>query len=478
MYSSTAPNDPRTARSAGTGTELRSVSDGRPQLLLVLLTLVALSILPFLSQRRIDRLREEINEGADPALATLATVTTEVALEAAARRGFLLTRDVQIAGSVTASRERRRAALRDLEDYTRSLGDRVETARNRLLTRLSGVDAQLDSLQAQGTSSRNYAVGFDEREAQFTAAMTAADSLRAAIHAEAESRRGSIQWTEKLDFALTSVLVVLGIAAAAAAWWLESRVRSTALALETRRRELERVTESRARLIRGFTHDLKNPLGGADGHLALLEDGIPAPLDPLHLESVARARRSIRVALDLIGQLLELARAEAGHVTQRRQTVLVAPIAREVVDEFKPMAKAKDLKLTAQIPESLPSIVSDESRVRQIASNLVSNAVKYTPIGGCVEVRAFVRAGDGAPTPGEWLGVEVADTGRGIAPEDVELLFQEFTRFDPEAASGSGIGLAISERLARGLGGSIAVESTVGRGSRFTLWLPVSPTRS
>ena len=455
------------------GGDFRLGGDGRPQLFLVLLTLIALSVLPFLTQRRIDRLRAEINEGADPALATLATITTEVALEAAARRGYLLTRDDQIAGSVTASRVRRDRAIGELAKRTASLGNEVDRARDRLVERLSGVDAQLDSLRAQGTSPQTYLIGFDEREAQFSSALAAADSLRAAIHAQAEVRRDRIRSTEQLDIALTGILVLLGIAAATAAAWLESRVRSAALTLEARRREIERVTESRTRLIRGFTHDVKNPLGGADGHLALLEEGIRGPLTPIQQDAIGRARRSIRVALDLIGQLLELARAEAGNVAQRRESVDVTSIAREVIDEFMASAESKQLVIAAELPDGVPRIVGDASRIRQIVANLVSNAVKYTPDGGRVAVRAFVGNGQGTPAPGNWVGLEVADNGRGIAPEHLGLLFQEFTRLDPDAASGSGIGLAISERLARALGGSIAVESTVGTGSRFTLWLPM-----
>ena len=475
--------------------KLSRVGDGRRQLALVLLTLVALSVVPFLTQRRIDGLREDINERTDPALARLATATTEVALEAAARRGYLLSGDEQLAASVTASRVRRGIAMRDLGEYARELGDDVDSARQRFASHLQAVDAQLDSLISQGASLERYAARIDERQARFTEALVASDSLRVAIEAAGDARRAEIESVERLEAYLTAGLVLLGIAAAIAAGRLASALRTSALALEahsaererlleneraaresaeSQRQLLERVTESRARLIRGFTHDVKNPLGAADGHLALLEDGIRGPLAPPQQESIARARRSIRVALDLIGQLLDLARAEAGQIASRRETVDVCAIAREVVDAFTAMAEAKSQELRLEGTEAVPSIVSDGGRIRQIVANLVSNAVKYSPDEAHVIVRVFASEGEDGPGEGAWLGVQVADSGRGIAPEHLPLLFHEFTRLDPQAAQGSGIGLAISERLAQALGGSITVESVLGQGSIFTLWLPRS----
>ena len=123
------------------------------------------------------------------------------------------------------------------------------------------------------------------------------------------------------------------------------------------------------------------------------------------------------------------------------------------------------------LPDTVPPVVSDPARVRQVLANLLSNAIKYTPAGGRVTVRARTRT-DGAPAPGEWIAAEVVDTGRGIPPEQQRQLFQEFTRFDSASAEGAGIGLAISQRIAEALGGRITVESQVGAGSTFTLWLP------
>jgi signal transduction histidine kinase len=285
------------------------------------------------------------------------------------------------------------------------------------------------------------------------------------------------------------ILVAFAVGAAASVARLGHRYRALAIGFDVRARELERVTRSRARLIRGFTHDVKNPLGAADGSLALLEGGILGDLTPKQLDSVRRGRRSIHAALDLIAHLMDLARAEAGQITIRRQPTDMHAVVAEVAEEFRAQAETAGLTLTVDPPHDVPPIDTDPARARQILSNLVSNAVKYTPTGGRVTVRLAMRegtpvpdasthtmahAGDAASAPslGSWVTVDVIDTGSGIKPEARTLLFQEFARFDPSAAHGSGLGLAISQRVARALGGEIRVQSEPGVGSTFTLWLP------
>lgn len=241
---------------------------------------------------------------------------------------------------------------------------------------------------------------------------------------------------------------------------------------EQRADEIERVTESRARLIRGFSHDLKNPLGAADGHAQLLEDGILGELAPRQQESVKRIRATIRSALGLIQDLVELARAEAGQIELEIAPADVGEVAREIAEEYRAQAESAGLHVAAEVPAGLPRVSSDRARVRQVLGNLVSNAVKYNRDGGSVALRVALRRRDGEPS-GDWMAVEVADTGSGIPADKRHLLFREFSRLEPGAAHGAGLGLAISQRIAQALGGEITLESEVGVGSTFTLWLPV-----
>lgn len=237
--------------------------------------------------------------------------------------------------------------------------------------------------------------------------------------------------------------------------------------------ERKRAMENRVRLVRGFTHDVKNPLGAADGFLALLEDAaIGGTLDSSQADAVRRARRSIHRALELIGNVLELARAEAGEIEIRRGATNPVAVAEDIVNEFRAQAEEKGLSIDLTASVELPPIDSDSTRVRQILANLVSNAVKYTPRGGRIEIAVRDRSDADAPGPGRWAAIDVRDNGPGIPAEQQRKLFEEFTRFDPSAAQGAGIGLSISRRLAHALGGSITVRSDVGAGSTFTLWIP------
>lgn len=254
---------------------------------------------------------------------------------------------------------------------------------------------------------------------------------------------------------------------------LLQRERESRAEAERRREELERVTESRTRLMRGFSHDVKNPLGAADGYAQLMEEGIFGALSDRQLDSVRHIRRSIATSLRLIHDLLELARAEAGQIEIVRVETDVCVAARDVVDDFRAQAMSAGLELRARAPEGLRAD-TDPVRLRQILANLLSNAVKYAP-GGQVTIDAEMLRNDGQRA-GEWITVRVADTGPGIPEEKRDLIFQEFTRLDPEAREGAGVGLAISRRIARLMGADLTVDSEVGRGSTFTLWLPPAAT--
>jgi signal transduction histidine kinase len=242
---------------------------------------------------------------------------------------------------------------------------------------------------------------------------------------------------------------------------------------ERRTMELERVTESRARLVRGFSHDVRQPLNAADGYLGLLDEGIEGRLSEEQRAMVRKVRRSINRAVSLTDDLLDLARAEAGQVELALEQTQLTRVTLEVVDEYRAKADAAGLALKADVPAEFPMIESDTGRVRQILGNLISNAIKYARHGS-VTVRVDTGEGDHAPGPGRWAAVHVTDTGPGLSPEQLKLLFEEFKRLEPATDGGSGIGLAISRTLARLLGGEITVVSKVGQGSTFTLWLPLN----
>lgn len=242
---------------------------------------------------------------------------------------------------------------------------------------------------------------------------------------------------------------------------------------ERRREALEQITATKNRLIRGFTHDVKNPIGAADGYLQLLLDELFGPLTDKQRTSISRAHRSLAAALALIGDLLELSTAEAGQISVRRMPTSVGDLALDAVEEYRAQAEAKGLTMDIDCPNEVPVIDSDPARVRQVMGNLISNAVKYTATGSII-VRVHTLAAAGVLAS---VAVEVTDTGGGIPEDKLHLIFREFVRLDPSAGPGAGIGLAISSRIVAALGGSIAVRSTVGRGTTFTLSLPAADPR-
>jgi PAS domain S-box-containing protein len=242
---------------------------------------------------------------------------------------------------------------------------------------------------------------------------------------------------------------------------------------EREREELEQVTRSRERLMRGFSHDLKNPLGAADGHAQLLEAGYAGDVSEEQRDSIVQIRRSIRSALGLIEDLLQLAKTESGQIEVQRKPVDLREAVRDVADSFRAQCEAKGLAMRVELPEEFPTIETDAARVKQVLGNLVSNAIKYTPAG---EIGITMGFGDNPASSAHCIAVNVSDTGPGIPEEKRHLVFQEFVRLQPEMTAGAGIGLTISRRVARALGGDITFRSKAGHGTTFTLWLP--PPRS
>jgi signal transduction histidine kinase len=247
----------------------------------------------------------------------------------------------------------------------------------------------------------------------------------------------------------------------------------TAAGAMRQKRDLEQILEIQARLVRGFSHDVKNPLGAAQGYAHLLEAGVIDDLTPRQRNSVVRIRSSITAAIQLIDDLVEYARNKTGKFDIRSEPVDIGALVEEIAGEYRAQVEAKGLKLDVKVEEGLPTLSSDRIRIRQILGNLLSNAVKYTASGSItlqVERRPLEAGADAA----ECIAASVVDTGTGISPEDHELVFKEFARLDPATTQGVGLGLSISQWIAEALGARITLTSAPGEGSDFTVWLPLN----
>jgi signal transduction histidine kinase len=384
-------------------------------------------------------------------------------------------------GNVALAR-RYRDAVRQEEDATRRLGD--------LVTHLG------DSVQARYAELRRLQAAWHRAAERGLAAMDARDDrttdplqgeeyedlllgaarLDAAFGEDIAQNQARILAADRAQRWTTVSLGLAGLVGAGAVAFLAHRLRLDATELEMQRAELQRVSEGRARLMRGVSHDLKNPLHAIDGHAALLADGVLGPLAPAQADSVARIRRGVRSLLVLINDLLELSRAEAGHLTVAPQATDLAALLRETVEEHRGTARAAGHALELSIADDASPVVTDPERVRQVLGNLLTNAVKYTPDGGRIVVRAERRrcsdAAD-ATRAGPWTVIEVDDTGPGIPADQLVTIFDEFSRLPAHADKpGAGLGLAIARRVARMLGGDLTAGSAPSGGARFTLWLP------
>ncbi len=227
---------------------------------------------------------------------------------------------------------------------------------------------------------------------------------------------------------------------------------------------LDHTEALRQELLADVTHELKTPLASIKGYMEGLQDGvIPANDETFHLiyHEAARLQR-------LVQDLQTLSRAEAGQMPIQPQTIDARSLVETAVERIRPQFVEKEIALTTQLPPALPAINADPDRVGQVLMNLLGNALQNTPSGGSVEVSVTAI--------GDQLQFSVCDSGIGIAPENLERIFQRFYRVDKSRArssGGSGIGLTISRTLVETHGGRIWAESLgVGRGSVFHFTLP------
>jgi len=229
---------------------------------------------------------------------------------------------------------------------------------------------------------------------------------------------------------------------------------------------------SKSALMRGVTHDLKNPIGAALGYADLLSEGVLGPVPESQIQVVSRLHHLLSATLETVNDLVELSRAEEGGLRIDRHETDVIAIAREVADDYRAMATTAGLTVEVDADGAPHDIRTDPVRVRQVLGNLISNAVKYTPSGGTVCVRASVVTDQAL---GRAVALDIADNGPGIPPDLRDRVFDEFFRVPGTSkADGAGVGLAIARRVSRMLGGDLRVGETPGGGATFTLLLPIT----
>ena len=261
--------------------------------------------------------------------------------------------------------------------------------------------------------------------------------------------------------------------------------------LAARTDEAESANRAKSEFLANMSHELRTPINAIIGYAELLEMGITGPITPAQRAQLGRVRASSQHLLGLIEEILDLSKIEAGRFRVERVAAPVVESVDAAVALITPQAAEKGLHLALDCdPGAGAWFMGDPDRVRQIMVNLLYNAVKFTGDGGRVSIHCGAAGAPADPArlagPGPWVRIQVEDTGMGIAPDQVEAIFQPFVQAEmgrTRQHGGTGLGLTISRQLARLMEGDLTVRTAPGQGSCFTLWLPAAapgqaPTRA
>lgn len=244
--------------------------------------------------------------------------------------------------------------------------------------------------------------------------------------------------------------------------------------LQAAKAEAEAASRSKSEFLANISHEIRTPMTAILGYAELLDEALT---DPAHAQSVGAIHRNGRRLLEIIDDILDVARIEAGRLEIESADTSPIEIVRDVVQMMQVRAEERGVELRTEFGGKIPkTVLTDSRRLRQILLNLVGNAVKFTERGGQVRVAVALAANHAGCVA---LEIEVSDTGVGIEPKMIEHVFEPFTQADTSptrAHGGAGLGLAICRSLAEALGGSLRVRSQVGRGSVFTLSIGIGHT--
>jgi signal transduction histidine kinase/HAMP domain-containing protein len=232
--------------------------------------------------------------------------------------------------------------------------------------------------------------------------------------------------------------------------------------------KLKELSDLKSEFVSKVSHELRTPLTSIMGAADNLLDGIAGPLDERPRAYLLRVKQNSDRLLRLINELLDLSRIEAGKEEIHTASFQIDALIRETLDTLKPLAAERGVALAALEPSPLV-IRADRDKISRVLINLLHNGIKFTPSGGCVEIAATEQ--------GRWVKLAIRDSGAGIPPGELARIFDKFhqvKRAPGRSIPGSGLGLPISRQLVEMHGGRLTVESVLGRGSTFTVLLPLS----
>jgi PAS domain S-box-containing protein len=242
--------------------------------------------------------------------------------------------------------------------------------------------------------------------------------------------------------------------------------------LELRNREVERATRLKSKFLASMSHELRTPLNAIVGFSDLLADETPGELNDKQKRFVNHIKQGSAHLLQLINDILDLSKIEAGQLELRCEDFQLKDALPEVLSTIRPLAMIKNIQVQQKLKTDL-SVYADRVRFKQVLYNLLSNAVKFTPKDGRIDIDCVEK--------GNEVCISVTDTGIGIRSEDQAVVFEEFRQVEGNTDAGNegtGLGLAITKRLVEQQGGKISLQSEPGKGSRFTFTLPIGSRTS
>ncbi len=251
---------------------------------------------------------------------------------------------------------------------------------------------------------------------------------------------------------------------------LEREIRTRSEELQAQNTKVMSAIEEKNRFFRNVSHELRTPLTSVIGFAELLLEDKDEPLSQRQKMLLEKVVDNSHKLLGMVNDLLDLSRLDAGRMQMEWSNVDLEAFLGQIVANMMPLARSKNLLISISVPQKLPSIMTDENKLGQIVVNLLSNAIKFTAKGSII-IKVTKK--------GKSVSIAVKDTGAGIPKEEFGEIFKEFSRGSTSGSKnvGTGLGLAIAKKFATFLSGEISVSSEVGKGSTFTLMLPITPDK-
>jgi signal transduction histidine kinase len=255
------------------------------------------------------------------------------------------------------------------------------------------------------------------------------------------------------------------------------RLKDFADQLEQANQELKKIDAMKSEFVSVASHELRTPLAAIKNAVQLILKGKTGEINENQAKFLSMAERNINRLTNILNDLLNLSRIESGKIELKFESVGLKEIIELTASSLRPHADGKSIQIEVEVPERLPAVHGDREKIEQILTNLIGNAIKFTPEGGKILITTEALPKDKMGSFLELVAISVKDTGIGIPPEHLDAIFEKFHQVEGSlhrSVSGTGLGLAITKGLVESHQGKIWVESEVGKGSAFTFTLPIS----